>query len=229
MKLCLFLFPVKLRPPYSTTTETTNLILMVNIVLFGPPGAGKGTQAQMLEQKYGFNHISTGEVIRDEIQRGTKRGRMVREEIERGHLAPDGLVLEIIEEHMAEHKDSGNIFDGFPRTTIQAVEFDKILKKHGLQVDVMLSLEVPDEELMTRILLRAEQSSRADDSDLAIIKNRIDVYKAQTAIVADHYTAQDKYVPIDGTGSVDEVFSILCDVIDSVIASQNDCQVSVFQ
>lgn len=152
---------------------------MINIVLFGPPGAGKGTQAKMLSEKYGFNHISTGEVIRNEIQRGTELGLQVKEVIESGRLASDELVIGIIEEYLASHGDSkGNIFDGFPRTTHQAETFDVIMEKRSDKVDVMISLDVPDEELISRLLLRAEVSGRADDADEGVIRNRIDVYKA---------------------------------------------------
>ena len=123
---------------------------MINIVLFGPPGAGKGTQAKMLSEKYGFNHISTGEVIRNEIQRGTELGLQVKEVIESGRLASDELVIGIIEEYLASHGDSkGNIFDGFPRTTHQAETFDVIMEKRSDKVDVMISLDVPDEELIS--------------------------------------------------------------------------------
>lgn len=194
---------------------------MINIVLFGPPGAGKGTQAKMLSERYCFNHISTGEVIRSEIQRGTELGLLVREVIERGELASDELVLGIIEEYMESHREcTGNIFDGFPRTTHQAEEFDVILAGHGHKVDVMISLDVPDEELISRLSLRAECSGRADDADETVIRNRIDVYKAQTAIVADHYSAQGKYVPVDGVGTIEDVFGRLCAVIESVIENR---------
>jgi len=190
---------------------------MINIVLFGPPGAGKGTQAKKLVEKYGLNHISTGEIIRDEIRRSTPMGLEVKHRIEKGELAPDKMVLDMIAEYMEEHKDTGgNIFDGFPRTNVQAKEFDVILEKHGLQVDAMLSLEVPDEELMARIILRAEECGRKDDSDIQIVKRRIDVYNAQTAIVAEYYADQDKYISIDGTGTVDEVFDKLCDAVDRI-------------
>ena len=120
---------------------------MFNLVLFGPPGAGKGTQAEKLIEKYGFNHISTGEVIREQIRKGTELGRSVQSYIEKGQLAPDGLVIDIIADYVAKHKDAkGNIFDGFPRTTVQAKAFDEIMEKNGTPVSVMLSLEVPDED-----------------------------------------------------------------------------------
>lgn len=194
---------------------------MINIVLFGPPGAGKGTQAAMLKEKYGLNHISTGDVIRDEIKRGTKLGMLVKEITESGRLAPDELVLGIIGEHIAQQGDClGNIFDGFPRTTRQAEEFDSMLKAKGLSVDMMLSLDVPDDMLIERILLRGQCSGRADDTDVSIIRNRIDVYKAQTAVVADYYSAQGKFNPIAGTGTVDEVLGLLCNEIDNAIAKK---------
>lgn len=190
---------------------------MLNIVLFGPPGAGKGTQADKLVAKYGFNHISTGEVIRAEVKKGSALGLQVKECIEKGELAPDELVVNIIAEYVKEHNSGpGNIFDGFPRTTIQAQEFDKILEKHGLKVDVMLSLNVPEEELIARLMLRGLESGRKDDADIAVIKNRIDVYEAQTAIVANYYAGQDKYISVDGVGSIDEIFGRLCDAIDSL-------------
>ncbi len=124
---------------------------MFNLVLFGPPGAGKGTQAEKLIKKYGFNHISTGEVIREQIRKGTELGLSVQSYIEKGLLAPDELVINIIADYVASHKDAkGNIFDGFPRTTVQAEAFDKIMNSNGIPVSVMLSLEVPDEELVKR-------------------------------------------------------------------------------
>lgn len=190
---------------------------MVNIVLFGPPGAGKGTQARKIAEKYGFNHISTGEIIRTEIREGTSLGMKCSEYIDRGELVPDILVIDMIVDYVASHQDAcGNIFDGFPRTTRQAEEFDEILAGHGLKVDVMLSLDVPDEELLARILLRGRDSGRSDDADIAVIRNRIDVYKAQTAVVAEYYAAQDKYVSVPGVGTIEEIFERLCREIDAL-------------
>ena len=196
-----------------------NLInIMLNIALFGPPGAGKGTQAEKLIQKYGFNHISTGEVIREQIRKGTELGLSVQSYIEKGQLAPDELVINIIADYVASHKDAkGNIFDGFPRTTVQAEAFDKIMNGNGTPVSVMLSLEVPDEELVKRLLLRGKESGRADDSNEGVIRNRIDVYKAQTAVVADYYKPQGKFRAVNGLGSIDEIFDRLCAEIDSLL------------
>ena len=190
---------------------------MFNLVLFGPPGAGKGTRAEKLIEKYGFNHISTGEVIREQIRKGTELGRSVQSYIEKGQLAPDGLVINIIADYVAKHKDAkGNIFDGFPRTTVQAKAFDEIMEKNGTPVSVMLSLEVPDEELVKRLLLRGKESGRADDSNEGVIRDRIDVYKAQTAVVADHYKPQGKHRAVNGLGTIDEIFGRLCQEIESL-------------
>ncbi len=190
---------------------------MLNIVLFGPPGAGKGTQADLLKERYGLNHISTGEVIREEIRNGSALGKSVEEYIARGELAPDGLVIDMIADYVQAHREcAGNIYDGFPRTTVQAEEFDKIMGRHGLSVDLMLFLDVPDEVLISRLLLRGKESGRADDANAEVIKNRIDVYKAQTAVVADYYAKQGKYAAIVGVGTIEEIFGRLCTEIDAL-------------
>ncbi len=179
---------------------------MLNIVLFGAPGCGKGTQAQRIRERFNLNHISTGEVIRGEIARETPLGKQMKEYIERGELAPDELVINIIVDYLASHGDSaGNIFDGFPRTTAQAEAFDRILAERGEKVDKMVYMDVPEQELVCRILLRGKDSGRADDASEEVIRNRIKVYNEQTAIVADHYSKQGKYCRIDGVGTMDEV------------------------
>ena len=188
---------------------------MLNIILFGAPGCGKGTQAARIKEKYNINHISTGEVIRQEIARGTELGRSMQSYIEAGQLAPDSIVIGMIRNYMAEHKDAaGNIFDGFPRTTAQAEGFDRILAEDGLSVSVMVYMDVPEQELVDRILLRGKDSGRADDASEDVIRNRIAVYREQTEIVADHYSKQGKYVAVDGLGTMDEVFDRICKVMD---------------
>lgn len=190
---------------------------MINIVLFGAPGCGKGTQAQRLKEHYGIDHVSTGEVIRDEIRRGTELGRSMEQYIKEGKLAPDAIVIGMIANYVADHKDAkGCIFDGFPRTTVQAEEFDRILAKEGLKVDIMVDIHVPEEELVKRLLLRGKDSGRADDASEEVIRERLDVYHKQTAVVADYYTAQKKYASVDGVGTMDEVFDRIAAVIDGL-------------
>ena len=189
---------------------------MLNIILFGAPGCGKGTQAALIKEKYNINHISTGEVIRGEIARGTELGKSMQNYIEAGQLAPDSIVIGMIRNYMTEHKDAaGNIFDGFPRTTAQAEAFDEILKEDGESVSVMIYMDVPEEELVQRILLRGKDSGRADDASEDVIRNRIEVYRAQTEIVAEHYSKQGKYVAVNGVGTLDEVFGRICEAIDA--------------
>ena len=188
---------------------------MLNIILFGAPGCGKGTQAARLAEHYDLYHISTGEVIRGEIQRGTELGKSMEAYISRGELAPDSIVVEMVLNYMASHSDKGCIFDGFPRTTAQAEIFDSLLEEIGRKVDVMIFMDVPEEELVRRILLRGKDSGRADDASEDVIRNRIEVYRQQTAIVAEHYTKQNKYSEINGLGTMDEVFGRLAEVIDA--------------
>lgn len=189
---------------------------MLNIILFGAPGCGKGTQAARIKEKYNINHISTGEVIRGEIARGTELGKSMQSYIESGRLAPDSIVIGMIRNYLKEHRDAaGTIFDGFPRTTAQAEEFDRILAEDGESVNVMVYMDVPEEELVKRILLRGKDSGRADDASEDVIRNRISVYRDQTAVVADHYDKHGKYAAIDGVGSMDEVFDRICEVIDA--------------
>lgn len=188
---------------------------MINIVLFGAPGCGKGTQAQRLKERYGVAHVSTGEVIRDEIRRGTELGRSMEGYIAKGQLAPDEIVIGMIANYIAGHREgAGCIFDGFPRTTVQAEAFDRILEEQGLKVDVMVDIHVPEEELVHRILLRGKESGRADDASEEVIRGRLEVYHSQTAVVADYYKAQRKYAAVDGVGTMEEVFDRIAAVID---------------
>lgn len=190
---------------------------MINIVLFGAPGCGKGTQALRLKEHYGVEHVSTGEVIREEIRQGTELGRSMESCIRAGKLVPDEVVIAMIDHYVMEHRAAkGCIFDGFPRTTVQAAEFDRILSGHGLKVDVMVDIRVPEEELVRRILLRGRDSGRADDASEEVIRGRLDVYRMQTAVVADYYAAQGKYAAVDGTGTMDEVFARIADVIEGL-------------
>ncbi len=188
---------------------------MYNIVLFGAPGCGKGTQSELLEKKYSLNHISTGEIIRNEIASESPLGLQMKACIERGELAPDSLVVDMIRKYMAEHSDArGTIFDGFPRTTAQAEAFDKLLAEMGESVSLMIYMDVTEEELVKRILLRGKVSGRADDASEDVIRNRIEVYNAQTAVVADYYKAQGKYEAVPSLGTIDEVFDRISAVID---------------
>ena len=190
---------------------------MLNIILFGAPGCGKGTQAELLKEKYGVEHISTGAVIRSEIERGTELGLSMQSYIAKGELAPDAIVLGMVRNYITSHRDAkGNIFDGFPRTTAQAEAFDELLKGEGLSVGVMIYMDVPEEELVKRILLRGKDSGRADDASEDVIRNRIKIYREQTAVVADYYSKQGKYVAVDGVGTLDEVFGRICEAIDAV-------------
>ena len=191
---------------------------MLNIVLFGAPGCGKGTQAEKLVEKYNVNHISTGAVIRGEINAQTELGKSMEAYISRGELAPDQLVIDIVTDYIDRHRDAnGNIFDGFPRTTLQAEAFDKILAERDLKVDVMIFMEVPTEELVQRILLRGKSSGRADDANEEVIRNRIQIYNEQTAVVVDYYSAQGKYEAVNGVGTLDEVFNRICAVIEKYL------------
>lgn len=167
-----------------------------------------------MAEHYDLYHISTGEVIRSEIKRGTELGKSMEGYISRGELAPDNIVVEMVRDYMRTHSDKGCIFDGFPRTTAQAEIFDTLLEEMNSKVDVMVYMDVPEEELIKRILLRGKDSGRADDASEDVIRNRIEVYREQTAIVAHHYAAQDKYAEIDGLGTFDEVFHRLTEVID---------------
>lgn len=190
---------------------------MLNVVLFGAPGCGKGTQSELLEKKFGLSHISTGEIIRSHIKAQTPLGQQMAEYISRGELAPDSVVIGMVEEYLSQNKGiKGTIFDGFPRTTAQAEAFDKLLESMGDSVDIMIYMDVPEEELVQRILLRGKVSGRADDASEDVIRNRIEIYNQQTAVVADYYRAQGKYVAVPSLGTIDQVFDRIAAEIEKI-------------
>ena len=190
---------------------------MLNVVLFGAPGCGKGTQSELLEKRFGLSHVSTGEIIRSHIKSQTELGLQMQEYISRGELAPDSVVIGMIENYLAANKGiKGTIFDGFPRTTAQAEAFDKLLEQHNDSVDIMIYMDVPEEELVKRILLRGKESGRADDASEDVIRNRIAVYNQQTAVVADYYRTQGKYVAVPSLGTIDEVFERIAAEIEKL-------------
>jgi adenylate kinase len=190
---------------------------MLNVVLFGAPGCGKGTQSELLEKKFGLSHISTGEIIRSQIKAQTPLGQQMAEYISRGELAPDSIVIGMVENYLNDNKDiKGTIFDGFPRTTAQAEAFDKLLEQMNDSVDIMIYMDVPEEELVRRILLRGKDSGRADDASEDVIRNRIEIYNQQTAIVAEYYRAQGKYVAVPSLGTIEEVFERIAAEIEKL-------------
>ncbi len=186
---------------------------MKYIVIFGPPGSGKGTQSDKIIEKYGYAHISTGDVIRAEILTNTEFGQKAGEYIKEGNLVPDELIIEMLA-HTLENTEAKNgvIFDGFPRTTPQAIALKKMLQDHGGDVDTMLSLEVPKEQLVERLVERGKSSGRLDDN-LKVIEARILVYENETAPVMDFYKKEGTFNAIDGVGSIDDIFGRIVDVL----------------
>ena len=190
---------------------------MLNIVLFGPPGAGKGTQANLLIEKYNLVHLSTGDILRGEIAAGTKLGLEAKSLMDRGDLVPDEVVIGMISSKLDNNPNvNGFIFDGFPRTAAQATALDNLLAEKGTSISAMLSLKVEDEELIRRLLSRGESSGRSDDQDESIIANRINEYNNKTAPLKEYYSAQNKLSEIEGDGTVEDIAEKLNDVIDTL-------------
>lgn len=189
---------------------------MLNIVIFGAPGSGKGTQSEKIVEKYGINHISTGDVLRAEMKNGTELGKTAKGYIDQGQLIPDELMIDILASVFDSFKDSkGVIFDGFPRTIAQAEALKKMLAERGQDVSVMVDLDVPEEELMVRLIKRGKDSGRADDNE-ETIKKRLHVYHSQTAPLIDWYKNEKKYQHINGLGTMEGIFAEICEAVDKL-------------
>jgi adenylate kinase len=190
---------------------------MLNLVLFGPPGAGKGTQSQKLIEKYGLIHLSTGDLLRGEIAQGTKLGLEAKKLMDQGVLVPDAVVIGMISNKLDANRDAGGfIFDGFPRTVAQAEALDDLLQSKGEGISAMIALEVDDEELEHRLLLRGKNSGRPDDANPDVIRKRIKEYNDKTAPVADFYRNQNKFTSVNGIGSIEEIFDSISAVTEAL-------------
>lgn len=189
---------------------------MLNIVIFGAPGSGKGTQSVKLVEKYGLKHLSTGDILRNEIKAGTELGKLADSYMSKGHLVPDELVIDILDSLITKHVDAkGFIFDGFPRTLAQGEALGKMLEKHGEDIDAVLSLEVEEEELIDRLLKRGQISGRTDDNR-ETIESRLKVYHSQTEPLKDFYCGRGTLKNVQGIGSIDEIFGSIEKEIDQL-------------
>ena len=190
---------------------------MLNIVLFGPPGAGKGTQSQLLIDQYNLIHLSTGDILRGEIAQGSELGLKAKSIMDRGDLVPDEVVIGMIRSILEKKPNAkGFIFDGFPRTTVQAESLDQMLNELNTSISTLLSLDVDDDELTKRLLERGKSSGRADDANESIIRNRIKEYNKKTAPLKKFYTKQNKLQSITGVGSVNSIYTKICEAIDQI-------------
>lgn len=188
---------------------------MTNFLIFGPPGSGKGTQSVKLAKEFRLIHLSTGDMLREEVAAATEMGKRVEGLMKRGELVPDEVVIQMIAERIDANPDAGGfIFDGFPRTVEQAEALDKVLEEKNTSISKMLMLEVEHDELVKRLLLRAETSGRPDDKKIDVIENRIRVYSEKTEPVIDYYRKDDKYLPVNGMGDIDEIFDRLCKAVE---------------
>ncbi|MSQ78502.1 MAG: adenylate kinase [Flavobacteriaceae bacterium] len=189
---------------------------MLNIVLFGPPGAGKGTQSEKLIAKYGIIHLSTGDIFRANIKGGTELGNLAKSFMDQGKLVPDEVTINMLNAEVEKYESpKGFIFDGFPRTAAQASALDVLLQSKDTEISHMLALEVPEDELRQRLLLRGKDSGRPDDINPEIIQKRIDVYNSKTELVKVYYEKQGKYKGINGVGEIETIFELLCQAIDT--------------
>ena len=192
---------------------------MLNIVLFGPPGAGKGTQSERLIEKYNLVHLSTGDIFRANIKMQSELGVLAKSYMDKGLLVPDSVTIEMLRSEVSKKQEAlGFIFDGFPRTNAQAAALDEVLLPFKTSITMMAALEVEEEELKRRLLNRATTSGRADDGDISIIENRISVYNKETAPVKDFYQNQNKFISINGLGTIDEITTRLFSAIDTKLA-----------
>ncbi len=191
---------------------------MLNIVIFGAPGSGKGTQSDKLIEHYKLFHISTGDVLRDNIKRGTELGKTAKGYIDQGQLVPDELIIDILAQVLDENKDKaaeGVIFDGFPRTIPQAEALEQLLADRGTKIDAVVGLEVPEDELIKRILLRGQMSGRSDDNE-ETARKRLDTYHNQTSPLKAFYEKQGKYIAINGLGTIDGIFGLIKESLDNL-------------
>ncbi len=191
---------------------------MLNLVLFGPPGAGKGTQSEKLIQKYNLVHLSTGDLLRSQIALGTELGLRAKQLMDQGLLVPNEVVIGMIDNKLSENRSAaGFIFDGFPRTVLQAEALDVLLSQYQTPITTMVALVVDNEELIRRLLKRGETSGRPDDQDEATARRRVQVYNTETTPVADYYSKQEKFVAINGIGNIDEIFETICQKIEESV------------
>lgn len=189
---------------------------MFNLILFGPPGSGKGTQSEKLISTYGLKHLSTGDLLRSEIASKTDLGLKAKSFMNAGQLVPDAVVIGMVDAAISANKGvNGFLFDGFPRTKAQAEALDALMQSHATEIHVVLALDVPEEELIQRMIGRAKTSGRSDDADPEVQKKRIAIYRNETLAVADHYKMFNKVVHLNGLGTIDEIFSSLCKEIDA--------------